>query len=133
MGGRGSASGGNGASGGGSGGGMFGREAPLKVETRYIEGRGFTRGRYTDTVLQAEVKGNGAVELTYAQADSYSKTSKTNKTNYVSYTLNHGFVNDKPHNLNFDKITSFSGQTYAVKDVLKARGYKFRNGSWVKG
>ena len=30
------------------------------------------------------------------------------------------------------KITSFSGQTYQVKDELKKRGYKFRNGSWVK-
>ncbi len=110
----------------------FGSEAPLKVETRYIEGRGFMRGRYDDTVLQAVDKGNGAVELVYAQADSYNKTAKTNKTNYVTYTLDHGFVNSSPHNINFEKITSFSGQTYQVKDELKKRGYKFRNGSWVK-
>lgn len=49
MGGRGGAGGGSAKS--SSAGGMFGREKPLKVETRYIEGRGFTRGRYDDTVL----------------------------------------------------------------------------------
>lgn len=42
MGGRGGAGGGSAKS--SSAGGMFGREKPLKVETRYIEGRGFTRG-----------------------------------------------------------------------------------------
>jgi hypothetical protein len=74
----------------------------------------------------------GKVELQYAKADSYNKTAKTNKTNYVTYTLDHGFVNDTPHNINFEKITSFTGQTYAVKEALKKRGYKFRNGGWVK-
>lgn len=131
MGGRGSAGGGSGKS--ASGNGEFGHEKPLKVETRYIEGHGFTRGRYTDTVLQATAVGSGKVELEYATADSYSKTAKTNKTNYVTYTLDHGFVNDTPHNINFDKITSFSGKTYAVKEVLKKQGFKFRNGEWVKG
>lgn len=130
MGGRGGASGGSAKS--SSAGGMFGREKPLKVETRYIEGRGFTRGRYDDTVLQAVSLGDGKVELQYAKADSYNKTAKTNKTNYVTYTLDHGFVNDTPHNINFEKITSFTGQTYAVKEALKKRGYKFRNGGWVK-
>lgn len=112
---------------------VFGREKPLTVETRYIEGRGFMRGRYDDTVLQAVDKGNGEIELQYAKADSYSKMAKTNKTNYVTYTLGHGFVNDKPHNINFDKVQTFSGQTYAVKEELKRRGYKYRNGKWVKG
>lgn len=128
--------GGRGGSGGVSpkapGGGMFGREKPLKIETRYIEGRGFTRGRYDDTVLQAFSAGDGKVELQYAKADSYNKLAKTNKTNYVTYTLDHGFVNDIPHNLNFEKITSFSGQTYAIRDALKKRGYRFRNGEWIK-
>lgn len=101
MGGRGGAGGGSAKS--SSAGGMFGREKPLKVETRYIEGRGFTRGRYDDTVLQAVSLGDGKVELQYAKADSYNKTAKTNKTNYVTYTLDHGFVNDTPHNINFEK------------------------------
>lgn len=132
MGGRGG-SGSSRSSKSGGGGGVFGREKPLKIETRYIEGRGFMRGRYDDTVLQAVNVGGGKVELQYAKADSYNKLAKTNKTNYVTYTLDHGFVNDTPHNINFEKITSFSGQTYAVKDELKRRGYKFRNGEWTKG
>lgn len=111
---------------------VFGRESPLKVETRYIEGRGWTRGRYVDTVLQAVDKGNGNVELVYATADSRTKLAKTNKTNYVTYTLDHGFVNDEPHNINFDNIKSFTGKTYDVKSELKRRGYKYRNGAWVK-
>lgn len=131
MGGRGG-SGFGAATGGKQKSAVFGSDAPLKVETRYIEGRGFQRGRYDDTVLQAVDKGDGAVELVYAQADSYNKTAKTNKTNYVTYTLDHGFVNNSPHNINFEKITSFSGQTYQVKEELKKRGYKFKNGAWVK-
>lgn len=113
-------------------GGVFGKAEPLKIETRYIEGRGFQRGRYDDTVLQAVSLGGGKVSLEYAKADSYSKTAKTNKTNYVTYTLDHGFVNDTPHNINFENITSFSGQTYQVKETLKKMGYKFRDGEWVK-
>lgn len=124
--------GGRGSSGGGSGGGVFGKAKPLTVETRYIEGRGFTRGRYDDTVLQAVSAGGGKVELQYAKADSYSKTAKTNKTNYVTYTIDHGFVNSTPHNINFDKITEFSGQTYAVKETLKKNGFIYRNGKWVR-
>lgn len=124
MGGRGSS--------GGVNYGVFGREKPLAVETRYIEGRGWTKGRYTDTVLRAVDKGNGEVELVYATADKYGKTANTNKTNYVTYTLDHGFVNDDPHNLNFERISAFSGQTYSVKEELKRRGYKFKNGKWVK-
>lgn len=105
---------------------------PITVESRYIEGRGFTRGRYTDTVLQAVNKGNGEIELAYATPDKYEKTAKTNKTNHITYTLDHGFVNSEPHGLNFEKISSFSGQTYQVKEELKKRGFKFKNGKWVK-
>ncbi|MCD8322975.1 MAG: hypothetical protein LUC89_08845 [Oscillospiraceae bacterium] len=86
---------------------VFGREKARTVETTYTEGSGWTRGRYKDTVLQANDLGNGNVELVYAQADSYSKTAKTNKTNYVTYTLDHGFVNSTPHNLNFDNALDF--------------------------
>lgn len=111
---------------------VFGKEKPIKVETRYIEGRGWNRGRYADTVLQATSSGGGKVELDYATADSYTKTAKTNKTNYVTYTLDHGFVNGTAHNINFDNITEFSGQTYAVKETLKKKGFVYRNGKWVK-
>lgn len=131
MGGRGSG-GSRGGGGGGKSSGVFGNAEPLKVETRYIEGRGWTRGRYDDTVLQATSTGDGKVELSYAKADSYSKTAKTNKTNYVTYTLDHGFVNDSPHNINFSAISEFSGQTYPVKETLKRNGFMFRNGKWVK-
>lgn len=111
--------------------GVFGKERPITVETTYIDGRGFSRGRYKDSVLRAVDKGNGEIELVYAQADKYKKTAKTNKTNYVTYTLDHGFVNDKPHNINFEKIAAFSGQTYQVKEELKRHGFKFKNGKWV--
>lgn len=124
MGGRGSA--------GGAIPGIFGKERPITVETTYIEGRGFARGRYKDSVLRAVDKGNGQVELVYATADKFQKTAKTNKTNYVTYTLDHGFVNDQPHNINFEKIKSFSGQTYQVKEELKRRGFKFKNGKWER-
>lgn len=50
--------GGRGSSGGGSN-GVFGKSKPITVETRYIEGRGWHRGRYVDTVLQAVSTGGG--------------------------------------------------------------------------
>lgn len=76
--------------------------------------------------------GNGNVKLQYATAESYEKSAKTNKKNYVKYTIEHGFVNEESHNLNFEKINSFSGQTYPVKEELKRRGYKFIDGMWIK-
>lgn len=124
--------GGRGSSGAAKNGGVFGNAKPITVETRYIEGRGWTKGRYEDTVLEAHSNGAGEVVLSYAQADSYNKTAKTNKTNYVTYTLKQGFVNDQPHNLNIDKIKSFSGQTYNIKNYLKNLGFKWRDGKWVK-
>jgi hypothetical protein len=130
--------GGRGSSGGSGGGGNspFGKEKPLTVETRYIEPsysrRGTTRGRWDDTVLQAVDKGNGEVALVYATADKYEKTAKTNATNYVTFTLDHGFVNENPHNINFENITAFTGQTYGVKETLKQQGFKWKNGKWSK-
>lgn len=123
--------GGRGSSGTGAN-GVFGKDKPITVETRYTEARGWQRGRYTDTVLQAVSTGGGKVELVYATADEYKKTAKTNRTNYVTYTLDHGFVNNSPHNINFDNITEFSGQTYAVKETLKKKGFIYRDGKWVK-
>lgn len=114
----------------------FGKEKPLTVETRYIEPsysrRGTTHGRWDDTVLQAVDKGNGEVALVYATADKYEKTAKTNATNYVTFTLDHGFVNEDPHNINFENITAFTGQTYGVKETLKKHGFKWKNGKWSK-
>lgn len=90
------------------------------------------RGRYDDTVLRAVDEGNGKVTLEYARADSYVKTAKTNKTNYVTYTLDHGFVNSEPHNINFDAIKEFSGLTYQVKETLKRQGFVYKDKKWVK-
>lgn len=112
---------------------LIGDEPPLTVETVYFEPRAWSPGRYKGTVLEAIPHyEDGSIELVYATADSYRKLAKTNRTNYVTYTLESGFADGKPHNLNFDNIKIFKGKTYAVKEELKKRGYKFRDGVWVK-
>lgn len=129
MGGRGTAS-------GIKNGGVFGREKPLEIKTTYYDSRSLGGSRYKATVLDAVDLGNGVIELSYARADSFVKTSKTNKTSDVTFTLTNGFVaehgNVKPHNLNLENITAISGQTYDVKDYLKSLGYKWKNKRWEK-
>lgn len=108
----------------------------MKVETEYIEGSGYGRGYYKKTVLEAVDRGGGVIELGYAQPASRTKLAKTNKTNYLTYNLKAGFVvgrrDAESHNINFDNVKAFSGQTYDVKDTLKSKGFRWRNGRWEK-
>lgn len=129
--------GGRGASVGGGGGSKMGgyvkassdgtldRTKPRTIETRYIEGRGWQRGRYDDEVLEAKTDGNGNVSFQYAKADNYEKTAKTNKTNHVTYTVSHGAVNGETFGINWDKVKSISGQTYNLREEAKKHGLKW--------
>ena len=96
--------------------------AKKTVEARYIEGRGWNRGRYDTEVLEATTDGKGNLTFNYAQPDSREKTAKTNKTNYLTYNVQAGAVDGKSFGINWDKVQSVSGQTYNLRAEAKAHG-----------
>ncbi len=96
--------------------------AKKTVEARYIEGRGWNRGRYDTEVLEATTDGKGNLTFDYAQPDSREKTAKTNKTNYLTYNVQAGAVDGKSFGINWDKVQSVSGQTYNLRAEAKAHG-----------
>lgn len=95
---------------------------PKTIEARYIEGRGWSRGRYDTEVLEATTDGKGNLTFEYAQPDTKEKTAKTNKTNYLTYNVQAGAVDGKSFGINWDKVQSVSGQTYNLRAEAKAHG-----------
>ena len=77
--------------------------AKRTIEARYIEGRGWQRGRYDTEVLEATTDGKGNLTFEYAQPDTKEKTAKTNKTNYLTYNVQAGAVHGKSFGINWDK------------------------------
>lgn len=121
-----------GGSGGGGGGYVKGssdgtllRAKKQTIETTMIEGRGWSRTRYKNEVLEATTDGKGNVAFSYATPTQNVKTAKTNKTHYVTYELAHGAVDGKTFGIDWSKVKSISGQTYSVKDEAKDAGLRF--------
>lgn len=96
--------------------------AKRTIEARYIEGRGWQRGRYDTEVLETTTDGKGNLTFEYAQPDTKEKTAKTNKTNYLTYNVQAGAVDGKSFGINWDKVQSISGQTYNMRAEAKAHG-----------
>lgn len=107
---------------GGSKDGAIAGGAKRTIEARYIEGRGWQRGRYDTEVLEATTDGKGNLTFGYAQPDTKEKTAKTNKTNYLTYNVQAGAVDGKSFGINWDKVQSISGQTYSMRAEAKAHG-----------
>ena len=93
--------------------------AKKQVEARYIEGRGWQRGRYDTEVLEATTDGKGNLTFGYAQPDTSEKTAKTN---YLTYNVQAGAVDGKSFGINWDKVQSISGQTYSMRAEAKEHG-----------
>lgn len=104
---------------GGSKDGAIAGGAKRTIEARYIEGRGWQRGRYDTEVLEATTDGKGNLTFEYAQPDAKEKTAKTNKTNYLTYNVQAGAVDGKSFGINWDKVQSISGQTYSMRAEAK--------------
>ena len=96
--------------------------AKKQIEARYIEGRGWSLGRYDTEVLEATTDGKGNLTFKYAQPDTREKTAKTNKTNYLTYNVQAGAVDGQSFGINWDKVQSISGQTYNMRAEAKAHG-----------
>ena len=107
---------------GGSKDGTIAGGAKRMIEARYIEGRGWSRGRYDTEVLEATTDGKGNLTFEYAQPDTKEKTAKTNKTNYLTYNIQAGAVDGKSFGINWDKVQSVKGQTYEIRAEAKAHG-----------
>ena len=129
-------------------------------EVLYVERMTNTAYGYDD-VLDAQSDGNGNITLGYATpVDYYQQNSKTS---YGLYELKCGVTNAsdihgsrvtnatygtknskvKSENdvskvrsvgIDWDKVNSVSGQTYNIKALLKAKGFKWNSAgkNWVK-
>lgn len=118
-----------------------------------------------DDVLEAKSDGNGNITLGYATADDYYNKNSKNKyavyelkcgiTNAGDIKNNSSNIPDafqsktskyKPENeetkygirsvgIDWNKVNSVSGQTYNIKSLLKAKGFKWNGAgkNWVKG
>lgn len=98
---------------------------PRTIEARYIEGRGWNRGRYDTEVLEATTDGHGNLTFDYASPDTKTKTSKTNLTNHLTYNVQAGAVDGKTFGINWDKVKSIKGQTYNLRAEAKDHGLKW--------
>ena len=127
--------GGRGGSSGISASGVIDRKAKERViESEYREQRGYSRGYYKNTVLEAIDSGNGEVSFVYATPEKREKLAKTNRTQYLTYKSKAGAENGEVFGVNWDNVKSVSGQTYDIKSEIKDRGFKWdgANKRWVR-
>lgn len=96
-----------------------------KIETEFVEGRGWRGGYYKDEVLTATTDGKGNLTFEYAKPTDSQKLAKTNKKNYLTYEVKAGALNGQTFGINWDKVQSVSGQTFSIKDEAKRNGLKF--------
>lgn len=115
-------------------GGVFSSSVPQKIETIYMEQRGYSSSYYKDEVLEATADKDGNVVFSYAKGGSYEKGAKTNRTNYVTFDLIAGAVNGETFNIDWSKVNSISGQTYSLRSAARAAGLKWDREAkrWVR-
>lgn len=93
-----------------------------------------SRGYFKDEILEATTDGSGNLTFSYARGGTYEKNAKTNRTNYVTFDLTAGAVNGQTFNINWDKVQSISGQTYALRQAARAAGLSWDGSTkrWVR-
>ena len=105
----------------------------LNSPMRTIETRVFLRGSrtawrgspsYKDTILKATTDNKGNLNFTYA-TPTINKTAKTNTTGTATFNVAHGAINGKSFGINWDKVKSISGETYAMRDEAKKNGFRW--------
>lgn len=99
---------------------IIGKEERI-IETTYYSSRWGT-SPYKDTVLEATADNNGNLMLTYAVGEHSAPSAKTNKTHNVTYRLKAGVVNGRSFGIDWTRVKSVSGQTFAVKNEAKEAG-----------
>lgn len=115
--------------------GVLDKNAPTRtIEAVFREARGFERSYYKSEVLEAVAGKDGELKFEYATPESREKGAKTNRTQYLTYKLKSGAKNGEVFGINWDKVSSVSGQTYNLRDELKRRGYRWDGTAkkWVK-
>lgn len=96
---------------------------PREITTTHFLSGSMGGSRYKDEVLEAKTDNNGNLTFDYATPKSYSGPSaKTNKTEQVTYEVSHGAVNGETFGIDWSKVNSISGQTYALRQEAKAAG-----------
>ena len=133
MGGRGAGSGAGRMS---SGGPLAKVDKPVELTNEKSRSSG---DRWKHDIYEAKHVGGGEIALGYAEAKSYEHPNKN--TTVAHYEIEHGMWSSQPGDrspgeigINWDKVTSVSGQTFAVKSRLKEEGFRWdgKNKKWVR-
>jgi hypothetical protein len=136
MGGRGGASG---VSGGKYGYGVNSQgQSYLSADKALFEGNTITVTRQIDTrtrgfdtggnsALEATSDGNGKISLNYASAVSYDE--RNSRTTDAKYEIKTGIAikgrNVESTGIDWDKVSTISGKTYGIGDLIKPMGFKW--------
>lgn len=98
-------------------------------------------------IFDAKSDGDGNLTFTYAKpestredlhsyGESYSATSVYGVTSgYSAQYDGRGSLNDngvRVVGINWDNVKSAGGQTYALKEELKSRGFRWNGEKWIK-
>lgn len=105
----------------------------ITIDTYYRRGSG-----YGQNVLEAIETSQGAIKFINATADFLDDRIKAN-TRDVQFKIRNGAVYHNKrgyefHGINWDKVNSVSGETYAMKEEIKEKGFKWDrdNKRWVR-
>lgn len=91
-----------------------------------------TSTQYDKDVLSTKVTGNGDIILDYAKGDYSGNYGDEVQT--VTYSIQSGFVDGKPINMDLSKAKSISGRgTYSAREAAKEAGMTWNGGlnAWL--
>lgn len=109
--------------------------------TTYYRRNSIYGAHYGDDVFEAVERKNekGGIEIVKAYGTFDNSNPKAN-TRDVTYKIKHGIVSwhdsrgVESYGINWDKVSSVSGQTYNLRGTLKEKGFRWdgKTKSWVK-
>lgn len=121
-----------------SSGALQAKAPEITIETYYRKS-GRAGSHYGDSVIKAVETSKGEIEFQNAQGEFDNSRPNANTVD-VTFKIRHGAVTNfnngstKFYGINWDNVTSVSGQTYNIRQEIKEHGFKWdgKNKKWVK-
>ena len=107
----------------------------ITIQTYYRRGYRGSGSGFGETAYEAKESADG--ELVFARATpEYAPSRPQDNTVDVTFRIQNGYVpkRDTFYGINWDKVTSVSGDTYYMRDAIKDRGFTWDGDRkrWVK-